>query len=89
LISHTPPPGFCGFWQFVPPDETLLVGGQSPATQQFVSLMQSFCDVHALSPEGQLHEPPGPLHVSPVTVQSLFKQQDVIGMHELLRVQYF
>jgi hypothetical protein len=36
-----------------------------------------------------LHVPPGPLHVSPVTLQSLFEQQAPMGMHELLRPQYF
>jgi hypothetical protein len=68
---------------------TLLVDGQSAAVQQFVPLMQSFWLVQAFSPLGQLHEPPGPEHVSPTIAQSAFVQHAAIGMHELLSVQNF
>jgi hypothetical protein len=43
----------------------------------------------AVSVPGQLQLPPGPEHVSPVTVQSPLLQHDPIGMHALLVGQNF
>ena len=43
--------------------------------------------VHAVSPLGHSHVPPGMGQISPVTVQSFMSQQVPVGMHVLPLMQ--
>jgi len=65
---------------------TLVGGGrQSEFVQQVVLPIQMFPQTSC--PVGQLHVPPGPEQVSPVTLHPVAGQQLVVGMQLLLVVQ--
>jgi hypothetical protein len=59
--------------------------GQSASLQHVVFPMQRL--LQTLSPAAQEQVPPGPEHVSPVTLQSVVVQQLAVGMHALLAAQ--
>ena len=65
---------------------TSEVDGQFVVEQQAPPAMQML--PHTVSPATeQLHMPPAPEHVSPVTAQPVAGQQLVVGMHALFVVQ--
>jgi hypothetical protein len=63
-------------------DATSVVSGQLATVQHWPAVMHVFVAAQIVSPEGQLHVPPGDEQVSPVTPQLELSQHVPVVMHD-------